>query len=75
MSRRTLERRLSEEGTTYRDLVEGLRRGLAEQFLVEPRVAIAEVAFLLGFSEASAFHRAFKRWTGKTPTDYRRARG
>jgi AraC-like DNA-binding protein len=71
MSRRTLQRSLRAEGTTFTDLVDDLRRDLAARYLREPAVAIAEVAFLLGFSEASAFHRAFKRWQGITPAAYR----
>jgi AraC-like DNA-binding protein len=71
MSRRTLQRLLQAEGTTFSELVDGLRRDLATRYLREPAIAIAEVAFLLGFSEASAFHRAFKRWHGVTPAAYR----
>jgi AraC-like DNA-binding protein len=75
MSRRTLQRQLRNDRTSYRDLVEALRRELAARYLAERRIAVAEVAFLLGFSETSAFHRAFKRWTGTTPVTYRRSRG
>jgi AraC-like DNA-binding protein len=71
MSRRTLHRQLRGEGTTFNELLDALRVELAMRYLAERRIAIAEVAFLLGFSEASAFHRAFKRWTGKTPAAYR----
>jgi len=71
MSRRTLQRLLETEGTTFTELVDDLRRDLATRYLREPGIAIAEVAFLLGFSEASAFHRAFKRWQGTTPSLYR----
>jgi AraC-like DNA-binding protein len=71
MSRRTLQRLLEAEGTTFTEVVDGLRRDLATRYLSEPSIAIAEVAFLLGFSEASAFHRAFKRWQGTTPSAYR----
>jgi AraC-like DNA-binding protein len=71
MSRRTLQRLLEAEGTTFSELVDDLRRELATRYLREPAIAIAEVAFLLGFSEASAFHRAFKRWQGTTPAAYR----
>jgi AraC-like DNA-binding protein len=53
--------------------VEDLRRELALRYLAERRMAIAEIAFLLGFSEASAFHRAFRRWSGRTPADYRQS--
>jgi AraC-like DNA-binding protein len=72
MSRRTLQRLLRADGTTFVELVEALRRNLATRYLGEPEVAVAEVAFLLGFSEASAFHRAFKRWSGTTPSAYRK---
>ena len=71
MSRRTLCRQLAEEDTSFRKLQDELRRDLAMRYLTEPRMAIGEVAFLLGFSEASAFHRAFKRWCGTTPAEYR----
>jgi AraC-like DNA-binding protein len=71
MSRRTLQRLLRAEGTTFTELVDALRHDLAMRYLREPAVAIAEVAFLLGFSEASAFHRAFRRWQGTTPAAYR----
>jgi AraC-like DNA-binding protein len=73
VSPRTLGRRLEDEGTTFRSLVDDLRRGLALQHLSGSHVAVAEVTFLLGFSEVAAFHRAFKRWTGLTPIEYRRA--
>jgi AraC-like DNA-binding protein len=73
MSSRTLSRRLEDEGTSFRALVDDLRRGLALQYLANPRLAVAEVAFLLGFSEVAAFHRAFRRWTGKTPLEHRRS--
>jgi AraC-like DNA-binding protein len=74
MSRRTLQRQLRNDGTSHRELVDTLRRDLALRYLAERQIAIAEVAFLLGFSEASAFHRAFKRWSGTTPATYRRSR-
>lgn len=72
MSRRTLQRQLDADGTTFRALADGLRHELALRYLGERTIAIAEVAFLLGFSEPSAFHRAFKRWRGTTPSAYRR---
>jgi AraC-like DNA-binding protein len=68
---RTLHRWLTAEGTSYREILDGLRRNLALRYLTEDRLAIGEAAYLLGFSEASAFHRSFKRWTGKTPAQYR----
>ena len=73
MSGRTLHRRLGEEGTTFRRVVADVRRELAERHLREQRLAIGEIGFLLGFSEASVFHRAFKRWTGWRPLAYRDA--
>jgi AraC-like DNA-binding protein len=73
MSARTLQRQLERDGTMLRELVDTLRRELAVAHLRDTRIPIAEVAFLLGFSEASAFHRAFKRWSGQTPTQFRRS--
>ena len=75
LSQRSLHRRLSEEGTSYRSVVDQLRREQSLRFLRDSTLSLAEIGFLLGFSELSAFHRAFKRWTGVTPTDYRKAGG
>lgn len=72
MSERSVQRRLADEGSTFEDLVDELRQDLARRYLADPRIAIGEVAYLLGYSEPSAFHRAFKRWTGVTPTEARR---
>ena len=71
---RTLNRALAAEGMSYRKLLDQLRQELACQHLSDDRVSIAEVAFLLGFSELSAFYRAFKRWTSYTPADFRAGR-
>jgi AraC-like DNA-binding protein len=71
MSARTLQRRLKEEDTSYQDLIDEMRRELSLQYLRESSMAICEVAYLLGFSEPSAFHRAFRRWTGTTPNAFR----
>lgn len=68
---RTLQRDLAGEGTTFQKVLGALRRDLAEQHLADPNLAIADVAMLLGFSDASAFHRAFVRWTGKSPKAFR----
>jgi AraC-like DNA-binding protein len=70
---RTLHRWLSAEGTSYRDILNDLRRDLAFRYLAEDRLAIGETAYLLGFSDPSAFHRSFRRWTGQTPAEYRAA--
>jgi AraC-like DNA-binding protein len=71
MSPRTLARRLSEEGTSFSDVLEGLRNDLAARYLGEKDFGIAQIAWLLGYQETSAFSRAFKRWTGKAPRDIR----
>jgi len=74
MSARTLERRLECEGTTFGAVLDELRRRLALDHLGRRDVSLSEIAFLLGFSQVGAFHRAFKRWTGSTPLEYRRQR-
>jgi AraC-like DNA-binding protein len=74
MSPRSLQRRLQEAASSLSALIDELRAELAVRYLRESRESIAEVAFLLGFSEVSTFHRAFKRWTGVTPAAYRRGR-
>lgn len=71
MSGRTLQRRLSDRGYSFQALVDESRRELAERMLQETGYPLAEVAFLTGFSEQSAFNRAFKRWAGQTPRSYR----
>jgi AraC-like DNA-binding protein len=71
MSPRTLERRLKERGVAYKQLVGELRGQFALDYLKNRQHTITEVAFLLGYSEVSAFNRAFKRWTGFTPMAYR----
>ncbi|HEX4335801.1 MAG TPA: AraC family transcriptional regulator ligand-binding domain-containing protein [Polyangiaceae bacterium] len=73
MSTRTLERRLEREGTTFSDLLEELRRRLALRYVANDGIPLGEIAFLLGFSHTTGFHRAFKRWTATTPLGYRRA--
>jgi AraC-like DNA-binding protein len=71
VSPRTLERSLRAEGTNYKALLNGLRMELASEHLLTGTRSIGEIAFLLGFSEASAFHRAFRRWSGSTPAAFR----
>ncbi len=71
MSVRTLHRRLAEEGTSHKALLEELRREMCQSLLRRPDISISEVAFMVGFSEPSAFHRAYKRWTGMTPAQAR----
>jgi AraC-like DNA-binding protein len=70
-SQRSLHRRLSEEGTTFNDLLDEVRREFSQRYLARPRLAVAEVAYLVGFNDPSAFFKAFRRWTGVTPSQYR----
>jgi AraC-like DNA-binding protein len=72
MSARTLQRKLREQNASHQEVLDQMRRDLAMRYLREPEMAICEVAYLLGFSESSALHRAFKRWTGMTPSEFRR---
>jgi AraC-like DNA-binding protein len=72
MAPRTLQRRLREYGFDFKKLVEDTRRRFAQNYLKDRKNTLTEVAFLLGYSELSAFNRAFKRWTGSTPLDYQR---
>jgi AraC-like DNA-binding protein len=71
MHPKALARALRADGTTYSDLMEKVRLHLARRYLEQPHVSVTEVAFRLGYSEKSAFNRAFKRWTGQAPEDYR----
>ncbi|MEX2123505.1 MAG: AraC family transcriptional regulator [Woeseia sp.] len=71
MSERTLQNRLVERTTTYSNLLSETRRELAEQYMNQSLHSISEVAFLLGFSEISSFSRAFRAWTGESPSAYR----
>ena len=70
-SSRSLQRRLSEAGISYQQLLDDMRREAAHTYLTNPTLAIGEVAYLLGYSEPAAFHRAFKRWNGITPQAFR----
>lgn len=72
ISVRHLHRRLAAEGCSFRQLLQQTRQQLAEDYLGDPRLQLAEISALLGFSEQSAFSRAFKNWTGESPTDFRR---
>jgi AraC-like DNA-binding protein len=72
LSPRSLQRRLEEYGIDFNALVNETRRRFAVEYLKNPSNTLTEVAFLLGYSEVSAFNRAFKRWTGTTPMAHRR---
>ena len=71
MSLRTLQRRLEEEGLSFRVLVDQTRANRAESLLADDRYALSEIAYQCGFSEQASFSRAFKRWFGTTPSQYR----
>lgn len=73
MSSRNLQRTLRGAGTSYQLLLDAARRDLAIRHLANPATSAGQVGFLLGFSEPSAFHRAFRRWTGKPPSAFRAA--
>jgi AraC-like DNA-binding protein len=72
MTARTLQNKLKEEGTSFRKLQDEVRKLLAIGYLKEGNDSICEVALMLGFADQSAFHHAFKRWTGRTPSEYRK---
>jgi len=71
MTKRTLARRLSDEGLNFTEIHQQLRRDLAVRYLDDPKLQISKIAWLLGFNEVSAFTHAFKGWTGKTPSRMR----
>jgi AraC-like DNA-binding protein len=73
VSSRTLSRRLEAEGVTFAQVFDEMRADLAEGYLSDRSLSITHIAWLLGFQEASAFTHAYKRWTGKPPTDRRRS--
>lgn len=72
-SRSTLQRQLSAEGTSYRDILETTRQALATRYLKEGEHSQAQIAFMIGFADQSNFARAFKRWTGVSPGEYQKA--
>lgn len=72
LSARALQYQLENSGTTYRELLDETRTELARAYLCDPDMSLVDVAFLLGFSEQSPFTKAFRRWTGETPGEFRR---
>jgi len=72
-SERSLQRRLQQSGTSFQQILDEVRLELAQRHLRNRRVEVMEVSYLLGFSHPNSFYRAFKRWTGVTPEEYRRA--
>ena len=71
LSVRSLHRGLEAEGVRWSELVDGVRSEFAQRYLARPSLNIGEVSYLVGFSDTSAFFKAFKRWTGKKPSEYR----
>jgi AraC-like DNA-binding protein len=72
MSARSLRRRLEAERTSYKHILDEVRCELARRYLAQEQRGVEEVALALGFSDGSAFHKAFRRWTGESPTDFAR---
>ncbi len=73
MGVRALQRKLQDAGTTFKTLLDGTRRELACQYIRDSRLNLNEISFLLGFAEVSSFSRAFKRWTGESPSVFRQS--
>ncbi|WP_313804638.1 helix-turn-helix domain-containing protein [Cytobacillus sp.] len=71
MSDRTLQRRLTDEGTSFKHLLTQVRHELARDYLVDPSLDIKEVAFLIGYEDQNSFYRAFRLWEGDTPSNWR----
>lgn len=69
---RTLQLRLEHQGLNYRSVLDKVRLGLAQNYLKDPDLPMIKIAEFLGYSEQSPFQKAFKRWTGKTPGEYRK---
>jgi AraC-like DNA-binding protein len=71
MSERTLQRRLADEGTSFQRVLDDTRRELAQHYLGQRNVSLADIAYLLGFTDQSSFFRGARRWFGSSPRDYR----
>jgi len=71
MSKRTLHRRLRERGETFRSVLAGVRKELVQGYICDSSLDLTEIAFLLGYSDSSAFSRAFRRWFGRSPSQAR----
>ena len=74
LSERTLARRLTAEGLSFGEILDSMRRDLATYYLEDPNLQVSQIAWLLGFQQPSAFSHACRRWTGKSPSQYRRGR-
>ena len=73
VSRRTMSRRLADEGASFRNILDDVRREFACALLQDRTLSIGDIAFFLQYSEPPAFHRSFRRWTGRTPQAFREA--
>lgn len=71
-SKRSLQRRLNEKGTTFKTILTEVRQDLALKYIHDRKLTLTEISFMLGFSEMSSFSRAFKRWTGESPKEFRK---
>lgn len=71
VSERSLNSKLRESGTSYQEILEELRSRLAQEYLNQKHLSLAEIGYQLGFSDTSSFARAFRRWTGQSPSEYR----
>ena len=71
VGRRNLQLRLARDGTSFRDVLESLRRELAVSYLRDDTMRVEEVSYLLGFADPNSFYRAFRDWTGMTPAEAR----
>jgi AraC-like DNA-binding protein len=72
MSPSALQQKLAERNSSFQHLLNSVRQSLALAYMEQARVSITEMSFLLGFADNSSFTRAFRRWTGQSPRDYRR---
>ncbi|NBB35153.1 AraC family transcriptional regulator ligand-binding domain-containing protein [Pseudomonas kielensis] len=72
ISTRTLQRQLEDEGTTFQDLLSSTRQAMASRYLLDSNISISQLADLLGYSDQSAFSRAFQRWHGQSPREWRK---
>ena len=72
VSTRSLQRIMKNHGVTYNELLNAARRQFAETGLTNPRIKISEIAYQLGYNDTAHFTRAFKRWTGMTPTEFKK---
>ena len=75
MTKRTLNRKLKQQGETFRSVLTGVRKELVRDYLHDPRLNLTEIAFLLGYADSSAFSRAFRRWFGRSPSQARAGGG